>query len=88
LPLPEETPPLEKEMENECLEQCMRQLIPRNRELIVEYYRYDRAAKIQHRKELAERMDVAVNALRIRAHRIRNNLQKCVFRCIENNSAT
>lgn len=85
LPLPEETPALEKELENECLEQCMQQLIPRNRELILEYYRCDRSAKIRYRKELAEKMDVALNALRIRAHRIRSNLQKCVFHCLENN---
>jgi RNA polymerase sigma factor (sigma-70 family) len=87
LPLPEETPPLEKELEFECLEQCMQKLTPRNRELILDYYRGEKTAKIQYRREIAKRWGVALNALRIRAHRIRNNLQKCVFQCLEDNSA-
>ena len=42
----------------------------------------DKHAKIVHRKELAGRLGIAVNALRIKAHRIRVSLQVCVENCL------
>ncbi|HEX3560756.1 MAG TPA: hypothetical protein VHU19_16245 [Pyrinomonadaceae bacterium] len=73
----------EVEREYQCLEDCMEQLPHGNRELVLEYYRDEKRAKINHRKELAERMGIAPNALRIRAHRIRLTLQQCVRACLE-----
>lgn len=73
----------EVEREYQCLESCMEKLPPGNRELVLEYYQNDKQAKINHRKKLAERMGIAQNALRIRAHRIRLNLQQCVTLCLE-----
>lgn len=73
----------EKELEFECLEQCMERLAPDNRELVLEYYQNDKRAKIDHRKQLAARLGIAQNALRIRAHRIRATLQECVRQCLE-----
>lgn len=72
----------EDEAEYECLESCVGRLPPGNRELVIEYYQNDRRAKIDHRKELAERLGIAQNALRIRAHRIRLALQRCVEECL------
>lgn len=86
LPQPQETPPEEKELHYECLEQCMQKLTPRNHGLILEYYRGDKGDKILHRKNLAQNRHIEVNALRIRTHRIRNNLQRCVFECLEHNA--
>jgi RNA polymerase sigma factor (sigma-70 family) len=79
-PDPEES--AETELEYECLERCMRELTPPNKELVLEYYRDDRRAKIDHRKELAAKLGIAQNALRIRVHRIRATLQECVVRCL------
>ena len=70
------------EREYECLERCMEQISPGSRELVLEYYRGDKRAKIDHRKEIALRLGVALNALRIRAHRIRATLQQCVRDCL------
>jgi DNA-directed RNA polymerase specialized sigma24 family protein len=72
----------EDEREYECLEQCIEQISPSSRELVLEYYREDRRAKIDHRKEMALKLGVALNALRIRAHRIRATLQQCVRDCL------
>jgi DNA-directed RNA polymerase specialized sigma24 family protein len=72
----------EVEEEYDCLESCVGQLPPGNRELVLEYYQNDKRAKIDHRKELAERLGIAQNALRIRAHRIRLTLQRCVESCL------
>jgi RNA polymerase sigma factor (sigma-70 family) len=86
---PEPDPPLQpdqseqKEQLDECLERCMQRLTFRNRELILEYYREEKHSKIDHRKELAQRLGIALNALRIQACRIRASLQQCVFECLK-----
>lgn len=68
--------------EYECLERCMTKLSPDNRELVLQYYQEERRAKIDHRKRLADRLGIAVNALRIRACRIRASLLACVQECV------
>ena len=66
-----------------CLEECLGQLVESSRELVLEYYQPDKKAKIDHRVALAKRLGIAANALRIRAHRIRQVLEKCVLQCID-----
>ena len=66
-----------------CLEQCMEKLVPRQRELILEYYQEEKRAKIEHRRELADNLGIALNALRIQVHRIRMVLQTCVADCLK-----
>jgi DNA-directed RNA polymerase specialized sigma24 family protein len=82
LPVPPPDPPEKKEREYQCLDRCMGVLTPRNRQLMLEYYKEEKHAKIVHRKELAAQLGVAVNALRIRAHRVRASLQICVESCL------
>ena len=83
LPPPPEPDPVEDtEPEYECLEQCIEGLTPQNRQLILEYYQEDKRAKIDNRKALADRLGIALNALRIRATRIRTSLEECVRECI------
>jgi RNA polymerase sigma factor (sigma-70 family) len=81
-PPPKPEPSQELEQEFECLEQCMQQLPPRSRELILQYYQEEKQAKIDHRKNVAQRLGMALNALRIQAHRIRAALQECVIDCL------
>jgi len=84
-PPPTENEP-EDEREYECLERCMQKLSSSNRELVLQYYQEERSAKIDHRKRLADQLGIAVNALRIRACRIRALLFDCVQKCV--NEAT
>jgi len=79
-PLPD---PVEPDAREDCFDCCMEQLLPENRGLILEYYQEERRAKIQIRQKLAERLRIPLNALRIRAHRIRINLEKCIRECLE-----
>ncbi len=72
----------EAEREYECLEQCMEKLTPANGELLLEYFRNNRRAKIDHRREMAVRLGIAPNALRIRVHRLKAVVQECVLACI------
>lgn len=66
---------------HQCLEQCVTQLAPDDRRLISEYYQHDKGAKVAHRKELAQRLGLGLNALRIKAYRIRQRLYECVASC-------
>jgi DNA-directed RNA polymerase specialized sigma24 family protein len=62
----------------DCLEHCLLKLNPDHRELISEYYHGERQAKIERRRELAARLGLTMNALTIRACRIREKLEVCV----------
>lgn len=75
------------EPEYACLERCMDQLPTENRRLVLEYYQEEKQARIDHRRKLAQEFGIAVNALRIRAHRIRLQLQVCVQACLEQSPA-
>jgi DNA-directed RNA polymerase specialized sigma24 family protein len=66
-----------------CLEKCLGRLQPDDRELILGYYRGEQRAKIERRSELAARFGLSMNALSIRACRIRNKLERCVNACIK-----
>jgi len=85
--LPDPSDSARIEVEFMCLEECLNQLTAENRELVLQYYQAERKAKIDQRKEQAQRLGIAVNALRIRAHRIRGSLQQCVAKCIERNES-
>jgi len=87
LPPPAAERPEDTERDYECLERCMERLTSKSRDLVLEYYQEEKKAKIDRRKELADRLGIAVNALRIRAHRIRASLQECVFECIKRRQA-
>src|SRR5262249_43195355 len=62
----------------ECLERCLQELRPDRRELIVEYYADSGRRKIERRRALARRLGITMNALAIRASRIRDGLMACV----------
>jgi RNA polymerase sigma factor (sigma-70 family) len=71
------------EQEDRCLEECIAKLSDENRQLLLQYYQGEGRAKIEQRKQLAENLGIAPNALRIRAFRIRAALQECVEKCLE-----
>ncbi len=65
----------------DCLDHCLSQLKPDQRSLIVDYYRDTRRQKIERRRELANRLGITMNALAIRACRIRDALLTCLEGC-------
>ena len=83
LPLPPPDSLEQKEKQDQCLEVCMRGLTPANRDLVLEYHKEGSSASIGHRKALAAKLGIGVNALRIRAHRIRAVLHSCVEGCLQ-----
>jgi len=73
--------PAIQEQRLECLDRCLQELKPDQRELIVEYYSDVGRQKIERRREVAGRLGITMNALAIRACRIRDALEACVGGC-------
>jgi len=70
-----------------CLERCIGYLPVDSRDLVLQYYDHEQHAKVRKRQHLAERLGIGLNALRIRAHRTRLALRKCIMSCLENKQA-
>jgi len=66
----------------ECMAACMKELKPAESSLIVSYYAGEKQEKIRGRKGLAWQSGVAPNTLRVRVYRIRETLEKCIKRCV------
>jgi DNA-directed RNA polymerase specialized sigma24 family protein len=70
-----------------CLEACLDALPSEERDLILRYYRSDERVLIGTRRDLARQLGIGMNALRIRAHRIRIRLEgslRCRLAAVEN----
>lgn len=74
---------LAKEKRLNCLEKCLRRLQSPDQKMILEYYQGEQRAKIERRSQLAERLGLTMNALTIRACRIRSKLERCLRTCSE-----
>jgi DNA-directed RNA polymerase specialized sigma24 family protein len=66
----------------DCLTSCMDRLPEENANLVIKYYDGERQSKISNRKRLADELGITLDALRIRCHRIRRELRKCVLQCL------
>ena len=71
-----------KEKMLDCLGHCAGKLEPQHRETIIRYYVGEERAKIENRRALAEELGITMNALSIRACRIRDKLEACVRQCV------
>jgi len=67
----------------ECLKRCLEGHTPENRELILQYYQGEKAAKIENRRKLSARLKTPLNTLRMRALRLRERLLICVTDCLK-----
>jgi RNA polymerase sigma factor (sigma-70 family) len=89
-PIPEDLPDKlqwkkddQEEIAYQCLERCLQELDPSHHQLIISYYSENKQAKIDRRKEMAGRLNIEPNALRIRLHRIRKVLSQCIDDCLQ-----
>jgi DNA-directed RNA polymerase specialized sigma24 family protein len=85
--LSRETEQRVKERLLECLNQCLQKLPPNNLHLITRYHLGEEALDKSRRKVLAQSLGIPLNALRIRAYRIRVAVEECVRNCIEREPA-
>lgn len=75
----------DKELHHTCLDMCLESLDSESRELILEYYSEEKQQKIDLRKEMAVRMGIPLNTLRMRAYRIKTGLYGCIVECLKKN---
>jgi DNA-directed RNA polymerase specialized sigma24 family protein len=73
-----DTAPEKKAKISECLDRCLKDLSPADRELFVEYYQGNQKSKIERRAALATRLGLTASALSVRACRIRERLETCI----------
>lgn len=64
-----------------CLESCLGALDPDDRSTVLRYYADGKLSEV--RRQLAEDLGLTMTALRIRAHRLRVQLERCVVACRE-----
>ena len=67
----------------QCLHHCMGQLSSDNLLLIKKYYTEGGLLDKNQRKQVADEMKISLNALRVRAYRIRSGVEQCVANCVE-----
>ncbi len=70
------------EPEYECLEECLNELPSADKELVLRFYREEKQAKIEERKDLAKELGLTKNALRLRLFRFRQKLAACLEKCL------
>jgi DNA-directed RNA polymerase specialized sigma24 family protein len=83
LPAPATVDPLDVEPRSACFGRCLDELPEDARRLILAYYAGSGRLKIEARKRMAEALRLTENALRSRAQRIRDRLERCTARCLE-----
>jgi DNA-directed RNA polymerase specialized sigma24 family protein len=68
-----------------CLRKCLAEVVPdeSDRSLIVGYYDTEAGDKIKTvRKNLAEKLNLSANTMKVKACRIRDRLEKCINECV------
>jgi DNA-directed RNA polymerase specialized sigma24 family protein len=75
------------EEELECLDQCIDELPNEKRRLVIEYYLFEKAEKIEHHKKLATQLGIDIKVLRLRVHRTREQLRPCIEACLRRSRA-
>lgn len=68
-----------------CMKRCLQALPEDKRVMITGYYQGERRTKIENRQKLAQWLQLSENALRIRTHRIRDELETCIKDCMKKN---
>lgn len=81
--LPAPAPVESHDERRDWLENCLRELPPESRQLVLQYYKENRQQKIDARAALAAQLGIPLNALRSRVQRLRDRLEQCVRRAMQ-----
>lgn len=71
------------QMQLDCFAECLQQQPDSIRSLVMRYYEASGQEKIRQRAAIASEMGVPPNALRIRIHRIKADIQRCMDQCMK-----
>ena len=70
----------------ECMGRCLDRLPLESRMLLTEYATVEKSRGNELRAAMARRIGVTLNTLRLRVHRLREQLERCVQGCMEHES--
>jgi DNA-directed RNA polymerase specialized sigma24 family protein len=76
------SPSVDAEQTQQCLERCLGALDAPQRAFILRYYEGGQSQRIANRKAMADELGLDLNALRNRALRLRERLEKCARKCL------
>jgi DNA-directed RNA polymerase specialized sigma24 family protein len=79
--VPAPAPAREESRAQACFDRCLGSLDDHDRRLVLKYYDTGKAKHV--RSSLAAEMGISATALRIRVHRLREQLEQCVRGCVE-----
>ncbi|MEM7678521.1 MAG: hypothetical protein AAF449_21225, partial [Myxococcota bacterium] len=71
-----------REVYLQTLDQCLATLPEDERALLLAYHQGDGRQRIDGRRALAERIGLPLTTLRVRAHRIRRVVERCLKKCL------
>lgn len=74
---------IDQQIMNACLRDCRSKLRPADSVFVIAYYGADGEKQKVHRERLARTEVMTMTALRTRANRLRDKLEQCVIRCLE-----
>lgn len=66
-----------------CLRECLAGLNSADSRLALDYYSAEEEKQKVHRQKLASAVGITMVALRVRANRVREKLERCVGNCVE-----
>lgn len=79
---PVDLPAVREEVVHACLDRCLAALPEDGRRVIVGYYASEARERIESRKRMAHELGVSQTALRNRAQRLRDRLERCLAQCL------
>lgn len=75
-------PDAREEALHACLDRCLAELPDEGRGVILGYYGSEARERIESRKRMARGLGISETALRNRAQRLRDRLERCLLRCL------
>jgi len=72
-----------EEIRMRCLEKCLAQQPPRDREVIIGFFQYEKRKKIENRAEMAKRLGLSRSGLGTMVFHIKKRIKKCAQACIK-----
>lgn len=72
-----------KDKQLKCLDKCLAEFPFDKRKLLINYFDTEEKTYITKRKQLAEKLGLNLNSLRIRVCRLKSKLEKCTKECCE-----
>ena len=73
---------ISEDQKRACFDKCLQQLPQSDRDLVL-FRVVDKGKVLDARRELAQSLGISLNALRVRVHRIRRDLEKCISSCLQ-----